>query len=286
MGGPGGGGTGGPGGGGRAAARPPGGDGRRRRPREAMRAIFEPAEELADRADATEIAVEEKFGRDATTSTPTARSTRPTTAPPRSRPPGRRASSSSRRSGRAGAASLETWELVPDGSRIIVNVKMEGGFGPERRAQAHLRPRGGGPQRGEARGHSRSPRRSVACAGSPPTTGARPAYRGSPRGPGPATASPGSRSSCGRTGRRCSRAATAFATCVRGPRIDPATAFRLASVTKQFTAMAVMLLVRDGKLRYEDALTDVVPGLPGLRPGDHDPPPADPHLRPARTTRT
>jgi CubicO group peptidase (beta-lactamase class C family) len=45
-------------------------------------------------------------------------------------------------------------------------------------------------------------------------------------------------------------------------RIDPATSFRLASVTKQFTATAVMLLVRDGKLRYEDALTDVFPAFP------------------------
>ena len=45
-------------------------------------------------------------------------------------------------------------------------------------------------------------------------------------------------------------------------RVDPATSFRLASVTKQFTAMAVMLLVRDGKLRYEDALTDVFPAFP------------------------
>ena len=45
-------------------------------------------------------------------------------------------------------------------------------------------------------------------------------------------------------------------------RIDPATSFRLASVTKAFTAMAVMLLVRDGKLAYEDALTDVFPAFP------------------------
>jgi CubicO group peptidase (beta-lactamase class C family) len=44
--------------------------------------------------------------------------------------------------------------------------------------------------------------------------------------------------------------------------VDPTTAFRLASVTKQFTAMAVMLLVRDGKLRYEDALTSVFPAFP------------------------
>ena len=46
-------------------------------------------------------------------------------------------------------------------------------------------------------------------------------------------------------------------------RVDPATSFRLASMTKAFTAMAVTLLVRDGKLRYEDALTDVFPAFPG-----------------------
>lgn len=44
--------------------------------------------------------------------------------------------------------------------------------------------------------------------------------------------------------------------------IDGRTAFRLASVSKQFTAMAVMLCVRDGKLRYDDRLTDLFPGFP------------------------
>ena len=47
-----------------------------------------------------------------------------------------------------------------------------------------------------------------------------------------------------------------------GRRIDARTNFRLASVTKQFTAAAVMLLVRDGKLRYEDRLTDIFPDFP------------------------
>src|SRR6266568_3060512 len=42
-------------------------------------------------------------------------------------------------------------------------------------------------------------------------------------------------------------------------RIGPETNFRLASLSKQFTAMAIMLLVHDGKLRYEDRLTDVFP---------------------------
>jgi CubicO group peptidase (beta-lactamase class C family) len=46
------------------------------------------------------------------------------------------------------------------------------------------------------------------------------------------------------------------------PRIDVRTGFRLASVTKQLTAAVVMLLVRDGRLRYEDTLPAVLPGFP------------------------
>jgi CubicO group peptidase (beta-lactamase class C family) len=45
-------------------------------------------------------------------------------------------------------------------------------------------------------------------------------------------------------------------------KIGGATNFRLASVTKQFTAMAVMLLAHDLKLRYVDRLTDVFPDFP------------------------
>ncbi len=45
-------------------------------------------------------------------------------------------------------------------------------------------------------------------------------------------------------------------------KIDSHTNFRLASCTKQFTAMAVMLLVHDGKLRYEDRLADIFPDFP------------------------
>jgi CubicO group peptidase (beta-lactamase class C family) len=44
-------------------------------------------------------------------------------------------------------------------------------------------------------------------------------------------------------------------------RIDSHTNFRLASFTKQFTAMAIMLLVHDGKLRYDQTLTEVIPGF-------------------------
>lgn len=40
------------------------------------------------------------------------------------------------------------------------------------------------------------------------------------------------------------------------------TNFRLASLTKQFTATAVLLLVADGKLRLDERVADVLPSLP------------------------
>jgi CubicO group peptidase (beta-lactamase class C family) len=47
-----------------------------------------------------------------------------------------------------------------------------------------------------------------------------------------------------------------------GSKIDAKTNFRLASVTKQFTAMAVMLLVHDKKLSYETMLGEIFPEFP------------------------
>ncbi len=47
-----------------------------------------------------------------------------------------------------------------------------------------------------------------------------------------------------------------------GAKIDARTDFRLASCTKQFTAMATMLLVRDGKLRYDETLVELFPDFP------------------------
>ena len=106
---------------------PPGGGDDDRR--EAMKAIFEPAEELAIAQTGTEIGVDEKFGR-----------TR------RLHPDGKKYKTdngaseikTSWKEGRLivetkpsrGGGVVETWELVPDGSRLIVNVKMQGGFGP------------------------------------------------------------------------------------------------------------------------------------------------------------
>jgi len=47
----------------------------------------------------------------------------------------------------------------------------------------------------------------------------------------------------------------------------PATDYRLASLTKQFTAMAVMLLVRDGRLRYDQPVRELLPELPPATAG-------------------
>lgn len=43
---------------------------------------------------------------------------------------------------------------------------------------------------------------------------------------------------------------------------DAQTDYRLASLTKQFTATAIMLLVQDGRLSYDERVSDVLSGLP------------------------
>ncbi len=42
----------------------------------------------------------------------------------------------------------------------------------------------------------------------------------------------------------------------------PETDYRLASMSKQFTAMATMLLVKDGKIRYDQPVREILPELP------------------------
>ena len=50
-------------------------------------------------------------------------------------------------------------------------------------------------------------------------------------------------------------------------KIDEHTNFRIASLSKQFTAMAIMLLVHDGKLRYDEPLTEIFPEFPAYGRG-------------------
>lgn len=47
----------------------------------------------------------------------------------------------------------------------------------------------------------------------------------------------------------------------------PETAYRLASVTKQFTAMAVIQLERLGQVRYDQPVREILPELPGAAQG-------------------
>jgi hypothetical protein len=119
--------AGGPGGGGRVSP-PPGGMGDDDDTRASMRAILEPAEEITIAQTATEVAVEEKFGQ-----------TR------RLHPDGKRykadnGTSEMKASWKEGQLVvetkrgqgdrvLETWERVPDGSQLVVSVKVEGGLG-------------------------------------------------------------------------------------------------------------------------------------------------------------
>jgi len=42
----------------------------------------------------------------------------------------------------------------------------------------------------------------------------------------------------------------------------PGTDYRLASLTKEFTALSIMLLAKDGKLRYDEPIGYLLPGLP------------------------
>lgn len=44
--------------------------------------------------------------------------------------------------------------------------------------------------------------------------------------------------------------------------VRPETNFRLASLTKQFTAMSILMLVDRGKLRLDDSLVDIFPDFP------------------------
>jgi hypothetical protein len=128
-GGGGGAGTGGRAGGGGAMGGPPGTAGADD-PREAMGAIMEPAEELTITESGAEVEVDEKFGRLR-----------------RLHPDGKKYKTdngaaeikASWKDGKllvetkrtSGASVIESWERAPDGRRLIVSVRLEGGFGPK-----------------------------------------------------------------------------------------------------------------------------------------------------------
>jgi CubicO group peptidase (beta-lactamase class C family) len=59
---------------------------------------------------------------------------------------------------------------------------------------------------------------------------------------------------------------------IGGPAPDQDTVFRIASMTKSFTAAAVLLLRDEGALALDDPAADYVPGLRSLRPPPDSPP--------------
>ena len=70
-----------------------------------------------------------------------------------------------------------------------------------------------------------------------------------------------------RDGRVILRRAYGMADLDRRIAATPETDYRLASVSKQFTAMAIMLLVRDGKLSYDRPIRAILPELPAAVQG-------------------
>lgn len=65
-----------------------------------------------------------------------------------------------------------------------------------------------------------------------------------------------------RNGRVAFDAAYGMADLEAQVRATPRTDYRLASLTKQFTATAIMLLIQDGKLRLDQRVAALLPGLP------------------------
>lgn len=68
-------------------------------------------------------------------------------------------------------------------------------------------------------------------------------------------------------GRVILRRAYGMADLERRVAATPETDYRLASVSKQFTAMAVMQLARDEKLRYDQPVREILPELPAAAQG-------------------
>src|SRR5579859_1532179 len=58
------------------------------------------------------------------------------------------------------------------------------------------------------------------------------------------------------------RAGYGMANLELGVVIEPQMVFRLGSITKQFTAVAILLLMEDGKLALDDEITRFVPSYP------------------------
>jgi CubicO group peptidase (beta-lactamase class C family) len=76
------------------------------------------------------------------------------------------------------------------------------------------------------------------------------------------TEGPGCALGVGRNGRAIYERGYGMANLETGTPIRPSSIFHVASVSKQFTAMAIMLLARDGKLSVDDNIRKYLPEIP------------------------
>src|SRR4051812_16061355 len=65
-----------------------------------------------------------------------------------------------------------------------------------------------------------------------------------------------------REGRVAKMQGYGVATIERGERVEPETLFEIGSITKQFKAALIMMLVEEAKLRLDDRITQYFPGTP------------------------
>jgi D-alanyl-D-alanine carboxypeptidase len=73
---------------------------------------------------------------------------------------------------------------------------------------------------------------------------------------------PGAAVVVARSGRTVFRAGFGTANLELGVRIEPEMVFRLGSITKQFTAVSVLMLAEQGKLALTDDITMFLPDYP------------------------
>ena len=76
------------------------------------------------------------------------------------------------------------------------------------------------------------------------------------------TETPGCAVGVGRSGKTLYERGFGLANLETNTPVTPATIFQAASIAKQFTAMSIMLLVRDGKLSLDDDIRKFIPELP------------------------
>ena len=124
--------AGGPGGGsgpGTGRMGPPPGMGAGENPEEAMQAILEPAEELTITQTEAEVVIEERFGRTRALH-PDGKAYKTDNGLAELKARWKNGKLVVEKKSARGGKLVESWELVPDRSRILIDLSLSAGFGP------------------------------------------------------------------------------------------------------------------------------------------------------------